>query len=116
LGNAPDEVQTHPLDSIGAGHDGSTIRADACGYPGEWGRRGEGDPTHPAEAAISVEAEDAIQAEKAGSGGVEAEIAFSAEVGQNAEHAPAENSNMHNQTPMNQCLDLALETAWWLWI
>jgi hypothetical protein len=90
---------------------------DACGYPGDWGSRGGGDPTNPAEAAKSIEAEDAIQADKAESDGVQAEIAFSAEVGQNNnENGPAENSDTPTQSQIDPCPGSAIEEAWWQWI
>jgi hypothetical protein len=115
LGNVTESVRAHPPESIGPAHDGSTIRADACGYPGEWGRRGEGDPTNPAEAPKSIEAENAIQAEKAESVRVQAENVVSAEVSQNPDGS-AEKVSMPTQSRIDLRPDSAIEEAWWQWI
>jgi hypothetical protein len=88
---------------------------DACGYPGEWGTCGEGDPTNPAEAAISMEAEDAIRAEKAENDGVQAEIALSADVWEPGD-PPAESTNPLGLEPKDEPLVSEDNDRWWEWI
>jgi hypothetical protein len=115
LGNVTEGVQGHPPESIGAGHDGSSTGADACGYTGEWGSCGESNPTNPAEAAISIEAEDAIRAGKTEVRDLQAENALSAELGASSD-AQAANSNVVRFEPTDGSDTGDGEDRWWEWI